>query len=193
MAVRTDITPELCRKLFEYHHETGLLTWKERGPEMFGDCGIGGSSGNAARWNAQFAGKPALDSSGCGWRRTGTLLGMRFAAHRVVWAMVHNYWPDCIDHIDGNPGNNKIANLRDVSHAENMRNRSLQTNNKSGVTGVAWNKMGRKWEAYIKINGTRRSLGRFKRFEDAVTSRLKAERDEGFTNLHGKQPSAYST
>ena len=193
MASRTDITPDVCRKLLEYHPDTGILTWKEMGPEMFEDYGVGGSSGNAARWNAQFAGKPALDHSGYGRRRTGTMLGVRFAAHRVIWAMVHNYWPDCIDHIDGNPGNNKINNLRDVSHAENMKNRSLQTNNTSGVTGVSWNKIGQKWEAYIKINGTRRSLGRFKRFDDAVTSRLKAEKKEGFTDLHGKKLSAYST
>lgn len=58
--------------------------------------------------------------------------------HRVIWQLVHGQIPDdmTVDHKDGNGKNNLVANLRLVSHAVNMRNRRMGTNNTSGITGV---------------------------------------------------------
>ena len=63
-----------------------------------------------------------------------------------------------IDHIDGNPSNNKLSNLRDVPHRINIQNRkSKTTRNKSGFLGVV--QRGNKFAAHIHRNGKQIYLG----------------------------------
>jgi len=63
-----------------------------------------------------------------------------------------------IDHIDGNPGNNKIENLRLATNAENQRNRQgANADSKSGIRGVSPQKGG--WQARVQVNG--REIGRW--------------------------------
>lgn len=51
----------------------------------------------------------------------------KYLAHRLAWFYVYGAWPDhLIDHIDGNPLNNAIANLREVTIQQNRWNASLQ-------------------------------------------------------------------
>lgn len=112
--------------------------------------------------------------------------GVRFKAHRVVWLLVHRRWPtDQLDHIDGNPRNNDIANLREVSLQENNCNRKLTCRNTSGVAGVYWHGRDKKWCAQIKLNQKLKSLGGFDNFEKAVAARRAAERRYGFHPNHG--------
>ena len=54
-------------------------------------------------------------------------------------------------------------------------NRSLHSNNTSGVTGVYWHKQIKKWCAVIRINGKQKHLGSYDNFEDAKRARLQAE------------------
>lgn len=50
--------------------------------------------------------------------------GRQFMAHRVAWALCQNKWPEhTIDHIDKDGTNNKWENLRDVTQAENNKNK----------------------------------------------------------------------
>ncbi|MCK5611537.1 HNH endonuclease [Candidatus Pacearchaeota archaeon] len=65
------------------------------------------------------------------------------------------------DHRDRNGLNNQRYNLRICTHAENMRNRRIQCNNKSGYKGVSWNRREKKWLAQIKFNGKTIYLGRY--------------------------------
>lgn len=64
--------------------------------------------------------------------------GKTHPAHIVVWELAYGGIPDgmVVDHIDGNGHNNKIENLRVVTHRTNMRNSKKHSRNKSGVTGV---------------------------------------------------------
>lgn len=61
-----------------------------------------------------------------------------YKVHRIIWAMFNGEISNekIIDHIDGNPHNNNINNLRLVNIATNNRNKKTGINNKSGHLGV---------------------------------------------------------
>lgn len=85
--------------------------------------------------------------------------------HRAV-----NRTPDGLvtDHINGKRLDNRRENLRSVTFAENLRNRSKNSNNKSGYKGVSWNTKSKKWLAYITLNGKTTYLGGFENRLDAA-------------------------
>ena len=72
-----------------------------------------------------------------------------------------------IDHIDNNPLNNRIENLRLCNLSENARNANKRVDNSSGYKGVSWHKQSSKWVAQITVNGKRKHLGFFKDKEEA--------------------------
>lgn len=67
-----------------------------------------------------------------------------------------------VDHINGDTLDNRKHNLRLATKSENMRNRKMAKNCKSGFKGVWFNKKRQRWIAYIKTNGQSRVLGHFK-------------------------------
>ncbi|MFC7515075.1 HNH endonuclease [Herbaspirillum sp. GCM10030257] len=102
--------------------------------------------------------------------RTGT-----FFVHRVIWAMHYGAWPeDQIDHRNTIKADNRINNLRLATNAQNMANRGLQKNNKSGAKGVHFNKNAGRYQAYIKHLGKRYHLGYFDTVEAASAAHQKA-------------------
>lgn len=80
-----------------------------------------------------------------------------------------------VDHVDGNGLNNTRANLRVVTHAQNMQNRRMHSNNTSGARGVYRHQCGR-WVAVSRFNGKIKYLGLFDTVEQAalVASRFRA-------------------
>ena len=80
-----------------------------------------------------------------------------------------------VDHSNHKKYDNRKLNLRPCNNALNQRNRSVMSNNTSGVTGVNWAKGKNKWEARIVVNGNTIRLGYFCEFEDAVKARKDAE------------------
>lgn len=93
--------------------------------------------------------------------------GKNYKTHRLIWLLTYGYMPDFIDHIDRNPMNNKISNLRSVTKSENEHNRGIYKNNSSGYPGVCFNKQENKYQAEITANGKRIYLGRFATAEEA--------------------------
>lgn len=60
--------------------------------------------------------------NGSGYLRV-SIYGVSYKAHRLAWLHHYGEWPsNTIDHINGNRTDNRIANLRDVPHAENQLN-----------------------------------------------------------------------
>lgn len=80
-----------------------------------------------------------------------------------------------IDHLNRNTKDNRLENLRVVTHAENMFNRKRQINNKSGVTGVYFSE--NRWISQIYVKGRKITIGRYKSKEDAIQSRQQAEKE----------------
>jgi hypothetical protein len=171
------------RLLLRYDQKTGKLFWKQRARELFS------SDGSWKTWNTRFAGKEALTASigGKSGYLHGHVLGVKLRAHRVIWAFVTGDWPvQEIDHINGNPQDNRFENLRCVEHSENNRNLSMPVTNTSGVVGVSWSNARGRWVAQIWDRGRHRGLGRFVRFEDAVKARKSAEKALNYHENHGR-------
>lgn len=80
-----------------------------------------------------------------------------------------------VDHIDHNPANNRRSNLRKCNASQNNANRSLDTRNKSGRTGVLWDNKNNKWLAQIAWQGVSHFLGYYNNIEDAIRAREDAE------------------
>jgi hypothetical protein len=100
-------------------------------------------------------------------------------AHRLAWLYVYGKWPvNQIDHIDGNRANNAVANLREVSNAENAQNRR-KSRSKSGFLGVR--KENSKWLAEIKVNYKPIRIGLFSTPEEAHEAYILTKR-----RLHAK-------
>jgi hypothetical protein len=115
--------------------------------------------------------------------------GKSFLIHRLVWELFNGPIPEGldIDHIDHDRQNNRIENLRAVTHAENQRNLSLPKHNRSGHIGVSWALREGKWRAIIVMNGKTIALGMFDRKEDAIAAREAAHKRYGYHENHGKR------
>lgn len=174
------VSVDRLKEVVSYNPDTGVFTWKRR-PD---DC----------RYNRTFnkvhAGKRALGTvSPLGYKH-GAIDRQEIFAHRAAWAFVHGVWPQGeIDHINRNPGDNWIANLRLVDSAENGLNRSIGSNNKSGVLGVHKCSRSGRWIASIRRGGQSWRLGTFASFDEAVSARKAAEVTLGFHPNHGSGPS----
>lgn len=125
--------------------------------------------------------------------------------HRVVYEMFKGDIPKgmTIDHIDGDPLNNKILNLRAISQYTNTCNCKMSKNNTSGVTGVHLqdNKNGNIYYVarWTELSGKEKSkafsinkLGIMIAFRDAVIHRQKMieelnSQGAGYTERHGKE------
>ena len=100
--------------------------------------------------------------------------GKYYLVHRIVWVMSYGYWPEpFIDHIDGDPGNNRLDNLREVSNRCNMQNQRMNSRNTSGFPGVS--RYGSRWGAQIRIQGKNLHLGYYSNRLEAALARLTVE------------------
>jgi hypothetical protein len=168
--------PEIdtLRQLFRFDVETGKLYWRERTPSMF-NKNIADSNLVCARWNTKNANKEC----GC-VIKTGYVAvrinDKKFYAHKIIWALFKSgVYGNELDHINGNRQDNRIANLREVTRAQNNWNASNRKDNKSGVRGVSFNIRDGIWTSCITVNKKRIDLGRHKSFEKAVAARQRAE------------------
>ena len=92
-----------------------------------------------------------------------------------------------VDHINGNPLDNRSSNLRDVTQFENCHNTKLSKANTSGFAGIIERKgvRGSTWRVNIGNNMKRVRLGTFKTLAKAIEVRKAAEVKYGFHPLHG--------
>lgn len=154
----------------------GSLTWRRRPLGHF-------ATKNAwSTWNSRWAGKPAFNRENHNGYFAGCLDWKQYLTHRIIWKMVYGEDPIEIDHIDGNPKNNKIDNLRSVGRFEQTRNAKVRSDNTSGHAGIHWDRSRQKWTVSISD----RYAGRFENLDEAVAFRRRAERDHGYHPNHGR-------
>jgi hypothetical protein len=76
--------------------------------------------------------------------------GKKHYLHRLIYLYHYGYLTEEIDHIDNNPSNNKIENLRATNRLGNGKNRKIGKNNTSGIKNVFLDRG--KWRVSIKLN-----------------------------------------
>lgn len=105
--------------------------------------------------------------------------GGRYQASNLAWVYMEGYWPEHdIDHINRNRLDNRWNNLRHASRQCNIRNRGINRNNKTGITGISRHKKNGRW--YVDISN--KHAGSYDNFDDAVMARWKAEKAHGYPN-----------
>jgi len=110
-------------KLLRYDAWSGKLYWRSRTPEMFGgDDKV--SLGKWRSWTTRFAGREAFTAIMNNGYRASMLDGKLYLAHRIIWKLVHDEEPDVIDHINRDRTDNRLRNLRNVTQAANLQNKS---------------------------------------------------------------------
>lgn len=146
------LTSEYVRSMLNYDPITGVFTWKIHRSH---NAKVGDAAGTAT-CEKYFVLK--LDYK-------------KYHAGRIAWLHFYGVLPDGeIDHIDRNPLNNSINNLRVVTRSENCQNRGIHKNNKLGVKGVSLHKKTGKYQAEIQINGKVTYLGIYKTIEEAKSA-----------------------
>lgn len=164
--MKLSITHDRLLKLLDYNEFTG---------EFYRKRGAGGIKAGTR------ADRPKHD----GYQRV-VIDNDRYSAHRLAWFYYYGYWPSRVDHIDGNPANNAIVNLREVTQSENCRNRVIRRDNKWGVTGVSKTDGSPYWVAAVsKPCGTTESKTT-KDFFEAVAWRKSKEIEYGYSPRHGR-------
>ena len=119
------------------------------------------------------------DNAGC-TRKDGYKVvrvdGGLYLAHRLIWMYVYGHLGDeIIDHIDGDPGNNKLSNLRAGDANLNAQNqRKARSTSIDGFLGASRHKG--KWSAQISTNGKKIQLGTYSTPEEASAAYKAAKR-----------------
>jgi hypothetical protein len=88
--------------------------------------------------------------------------------HRIIFFYHHGYFPQMIDHINRDPLDNRIENLRECTWAENNRNRAKIKTRTSQFKGVSWSSRLHRWEVGIKVNGKSIRIGHSKNEHEAA-------------------------
>jgi hypothetical protein len=159
---------DFLRQLLKYDPETGTFWWLMR-------------RGGTAK---------AGDVAGCtkaGGYRVLVINNRHYMAHRVAWALGTGVYPTLeIDHINGDPSDNRLCNLREATRAQNSFNGPIRTTNKSGFKGVCWSKKEQLWRSTISVAGKQICLGYHKTPEKAHAAYCRAaDRIHGQFARHG--------
>ena len=171
MAFHTLPPLEILNQLFRCESEIGLLFWKQNNilhptpMKKFNDKEAGSKCSN-------------------GYKKV-KFLGKYYLVHRIVWKITYGKDPQYIDHINGIRDDNRISNLRSVGYSENNKNKKIGKNNKSGITGVSFDKQANKWKVSMGANKKKLHIGYFSNLSDAIIARKAAEKEYNFSTTHG--------
>ena len=168
---------EEVARLFTYDREAGVLYWRIR-------------NHNSIRRN-YVAGSSKGTKDGYSHVR---FMGKVHPTHRIIMMLCFGHIPENaeIDHINHVRDDNRLVNLRFVTHGGNMRNKSVSSKNTSGVTGVFFSKARKKYIAQIEVNRKAIYLGMFETLEEAAAARAEANLKFNFHNNHGKGRAEYA-
>ncbi|WP_245270062.1 HNH endonuclease [Nitrobacter hamburgensis] len=156
------LTQNELRTFLNYNPETGIFLWRDyplpsgKARRRYGKASIGSIAGSTDTY---------------GYREIRINYKM-YKAHRLAWLYVYGAWPEGeIDHANGVPGDNRIANLRLATRAHQNANTRRRRDNKSGYKGVC--RYGDRFHAFIGVGGGKtKYLGSFATGQEAHAAYL---------------------
>lgn len=164
-----ELTQPLLQSLLRYDADSGKLFWNTRPRSLF-------VSDKAHKvWNTQNAGKQAFTASSAAGYKVGRIFGKGYLAHRIIWCMVYgDFVKDTIDHINQDPSDNRLENLREATKSENRANSRSRLSSKLRLKGVYWSEKDKKYVAEIIVSGKKTRLGYFRSADEAAHEYNKA-------------------
>lgn len=164
------LTQQELKAVLHYNESTGEFVWVSKSNKYSRDM------------TGQTAG--AQNKSG---RIQIRINGTLYQAHRLAWLYVHGVMPDKhIDHINRIPTDNRISNLRQVTHAENCQNRYSRSDSLCKLQGVDFMKNAKCYRARITASGKTHTLGFFKTADEAHAAYKKAAAERHTHNPHAQ-------
>ncbi len=161
------ISLDRLREVLVFDYDKGVFIWKK-------STGRRNKLGNKAGW---------VDTS-TGYENI-KIDGKKYKSHTLAWFYCFEEIVKNLDHINHNKLDNRISNLRFVSHIENCKNKQLSKNNSSGVCGVSFHSKNKRWVSFIKVDGKHIHLGSFENKDEAINCRKNAEIKYNFHKNHG--------
>lgn len=152
------LTYEQAITLFTYAE--GVLLWRVPGPK-------------------RNIGRPAGHTDRTGYTRI-MIAGKMYLAHRIVWLIHYKAWPEkTLDHINGDPRDNRIENLRDISHSSNMRAGIAKKDNNTHSRGISFNSRQSNNPYSLRLQG--KYLGSFPTIEAAQKAKENYDKTHPYT------------
>lgn len=94
-----------------------------------------------------------------------TVNRIRYRAARLAWYLSYGYWPREVDHINRIKRDDRLCNLREVTHSANMSN--VATRAASGVKGIYRDRKKALWIVSQQREGIKHYIGCYTTFEKA--------------------------
>lgn len=166
---KQDLTVAQVLEYLSYDETTGHLTWIKRPSKKI------------------HKNKRAGYDLKSGYRAI-TLFGTSYQEHHLIWFISTGLWAEEIDHINHNKADNRIDNLRSVTHAENARNMKKLSNTITGEQGIYHDRKTDRYTATIRMKGKvvySKSCGPHD-VDQLIKEREAKLIELGFHNNHGK-------
>ena len=142
------------KRLLSYDPETGVFTRL--------------ATSNGRRLSSERLGRPAGSIKGTTGYLVINIGKQTYYAHRLAFLYMQGSIPEYVDHADQCRSNNVWANLRACTHSENLANRGVQSNCKSGRKGVYRCHKSPRWVAQITVRGKQIKIGSYATVEEAA-------------------------
>lgn len=162
------INQDKLKEYLHYNEETGELTWIKKPSKKVLPNSRAGSLTKSGYRHIIFDNK-------------------KYPEHRLIWFYVHGKFPDGqIDHINHIRDDNRLCNLREVSHSENARNRTKNKSSRVQEVGIWYCKRRKRYIAEITLNQKKVYQRSFENIDDAIQARKQKAKELGFHDNHGE-------